>query len=435
MPLQRQRSRKAPAGGAAARDALDLPPMDLDNLPPGWPAGLRVLVVDDDTLCLVVVEKMLAKCKYKVTTTSNSKEAIDILRTRPDDFDVVLSDVYMPDINGFKLLEIIGLEMDIPVIMMSSAGDTQIVMEGITHGAVDYLLKPVRIEELRNIWQHVVRRHQNQQRKITGEEEGGGSRRRDRDRDAPSNKKQRVVWNVELHQKFVNAVNALGIDKAVPKRILDLMRVQGLTRENVASHLQKYRLALVGGPGQAGVGGTFMRAGGPVGDAAGLGGPSLGGDAVGGGAMQMQSGGGMSGSNPQLWGHTGSFNSNGSGQQPGAPLDRMGPGVTEAPNPFGGMGGQGAGPVPGGHNPFATEPPAADMQLPGPGWGGAVNQHDVATAAAAQGTSPRTDNDMFSMLLDGAGPTGGVANNQGSFSNGVNNSMQGGGLPGTSQGF
>ena len=42
---------------------------------------------------------------------------------------------------------------------------------------------------------------------------------------------------------------------------------------------------------------------------------------------------------------------------------------------------------------------------------------------------------MFSMLLDGAGPTGGVANNQGSFSNGVNNSMQGGGLPGTSQGF
>lgn len=57
-------------------------------------------------------------------------------------------------------------------------------------------------------------------------------------------KKARVVWTLELHQQFVNAVNSLGVDKAVPKRILDLMGVHGLTRENVASHLQKYRLYL-----------------------------------------------------------------------------------------------------------------------------------------------------------------------------------------------
>ncbi len=38
--------------------------------------------------------------------------------------------------------------------------------------------------------------------------------------------------------QFVDAVNQLGVDKAVPKRILDLMNVAGLTRENVASHLQ-----------------------------------------------------------------------------------------------------------------------------------------------------------------------------------------------------
>jgi SHAQKYF class myb-like DNA-binding protein len=62
--------------------------------------------------------------------------------------------------------------------------------------------------------------------------------------DGTQAKKARVVWSVELHQQFVNAVNSLGIDKAVPKRILDLMGVQGLTRENVASHLQKYRLYL-----------------------------------------------------------------------------------------------------------------------------------------------------------------------------------------------
>ena len=42
--------------------------------------------------------------------------------------------------------------------MMSSNGETNVVLRGVTHGAVDFLIKPVRIEELRNAWQHVVRR-------------------------------------------------------------------------------------------------------------------------------------------------------------------------------------------------------------------------------------------------------------------------------------
>jgi len=64
----------------------------------------------------------------------------------------VLSDVHMPDMDGFKLLEHIALELDVPVMMMSANCATDVVLRGIIHGAVDYLLKPVRIEELRNIW-------------------------------------------------------------------------------------------------------------------------------------------------------------------------------------------------------------------------------------------------------------------------------------------
>ena len=41
---------------------------------------------------------------------------------------------------------------------MSANGETSVVLRGITHGAADYLLKPIRVEELRNLWQHVVRR-------------------------------------------------------------------------------------------------------------------------------------------------------------------------------------------------------------------------------------------------------------------------------------
>ncbi|KAK1302553.1 Two-component response regulator ARR14 [Acorus calamus] len=62
--------------------------------------------------------------------------------------------------------------------------------------------------------------------------------------DSSRAKKARVVWNPQLHSQFLRAVGQLGYDKAVPKKILDLMNVPNLTRENVASHLQKYRMFL-----------------------------------------------------------------------------------------------------------------------------------------------------------------------------------------------
>ncbi|MCD9643191.1 glucokinase [Datura stramonium] len=54
-------------------------------------------------------------------------------------------------------------------------------------------------------------------------------------------RKVKVDWRPELHRRFVKAVEKLGVDKAVPSRILELMATDGLTRHNIASHLQKYR--------------------------------------------------------------------------------------------------------------------------------------------------------------------------------------------------
>uniref|UniRef100_A0ACD5Y195 Uncharacterized protein n=1 Tax=Avena sativa TaxID=4498 RepID=A0ACD5Y195_AVESA len=259
-----------------------------------FPVGMRVLAVDDDPVCLKVLEALLRRCQYHVTTTNQAITALKLLRENKDMFDLVISDVHMPDMDGFKLLELVGLEMDLPVIMLSVNGETKTVLKGITHGACDYLLKPVRLEELRNVWQHVVRRKfsnretnnnnnldlcckefcskppsadsyhglSHSQVACCGSSDQGNSsssraskKRKEPhseeedldggDDDEPSgSKKPRVVWSVELHRKFVAAVNQLGIDKAVPKRILELMNVDKLTRENVASHLQKYRLYL-----------------------------------------------------------------------------------------------------------------------------------------------------------------------------------------------
>ncbi|XVF66164.1 hypothetical protein PTKIN_Ptkin10aG0013200 [Pterospermum kingtungense] len=246
-----------------------------DVVPDKFPAGLRVLVVDDDPTCLMILEKMLRTCLYEVTRCNRAEIALSMLRENKNGFDIVISDVHMPDMDGFKLLEHIGLEMDLPVIMMSADDGKNVVMKGVTHGACDYLIKPVRIEALKNIWQHVVRKRKNEwkdfeqsgsaeegdrQQKLSEEADYSSSvnegnwksskkRKDDEDEnderdDTSTLKKPRVVWSVELHQQFVAAVNQLGIDKAVPKKILELMNVPGLTRENVASHLQKYRLYL-----------------------------------------------------------------------------------------------------------------------------------------------------------------------------------------------
>ncbi|KAG1664704.1 hypothetical protein FOA52_006679 [Chlamydomonas sp. UWO 241] len=57
-------------------------------------------------------------------------------------------------------------------------------------------------------------------------------------------KRPRFIWTNELHNRFVAVVNQLGVKTAVPKAILQALSVEGMTRENVASHLQKYRMAL-----------------------------------------------------------------------------------------------------------------------------------------------------------------------------------------------
>ncbi|MFQ6620866.1 hypothetical protein Gotur_002533, partial [Gossypium turneri] len=99
---------------------------------------------------------------FPVTKCNRAETALLKLRENRNGFDIVISDVHMPDMDGFKLLEDIGLEMDLPVIMMSADDGKDVVMKGVTHGACDYLIKPVRIEALKNIWQHVVRKRKNE---------------------------------------------------------------------------------------------------------------------------------------------------------------------------------------------------------------------------------------------------------------------------------
>ncbi|XP_044423232.1 two-component response regulator ORR25 [Triticum aestivum] len=233
-----------------------------------FPEGLRVLAVDDDRVCLKVLEVLLRHCKYQPTMVMDAKTALKMLRARKEQFDLVLADVRMPDMDGFKLLELIGLEMDLPVIMLSVDCDKKAVMKGINHGACDYLMKPVHTNELKNIWQHVESRRRsqaishmgrdndddqrvhpgtlakNKDSKSKSNEKDSSNENKESTRASTTHKNTRVKWTTDLHNKFLEAINQIGLDKVAPNKILELMNVDCLTRHNIASHLQKYRLYL-----------------------------------------------------------------------------------------------------------------------------------------------------------------------------------------------
>ncbi|MBA0629895.1 hypothetical protein Godav_002040, partial [Gossypium davidsonii] len=108
--------------------------------------ALRVLLVEADDSTRQIISALLRKCSY---------------RGRPHNVDLILTEVDLPSISGFALLTLI-MEHDIcksiPVIMMSSQDSVSTVYKCMLRGAADYLVKPIRRNELRNLWQHVWRR-------------------------------------------------------------------------------------------------------------------------------------------------------------------------------------------------------------------------------------------------------------------------------------
>ncbi|KAH9787239.1 Two-component response regulator-like PRR95 [Citrus sinensis] len=123
---------------------------------------LRVLLVEADDSTRQIISALLRKCGYRVAAVPDGLAAWETLKCRPHSIDLVLTEVELPSISGFALLTLV-MEHDvcknIPVIMMSLHDSISMVLKCMLKGAADFLIKPVRRNELRNLWQHVWRRH------------------------------------------------------------------------------------------------------------------------------------------------------------------------------------------------------------------------------------------------------------------------------------
>ncbi|XP_010506696.1 PREDICTED: two-component response regulator-like APRR9 isoform X1 [Camelina sativa] len=122
---------------------------------------LRVLLVESDDSTRQIITALLRKCCYKVVAASDGLAAWDILKEKSHNIDLVLTELDLPSISGFALLALCMEHeacKNIPVIMMSSQDSIKIVLKCMLRGAADYLIKPMRKNELKNLWQHVWRR-------------------------------------------------------------------------------------------------------------------------------------------------------------------------------------------------------------------------------------------------------------------------------------
>uniref|UniRef100_A0A0E0L274 Response regulatory domain-containing protein n=1 Tax=Oryza punctata TaxID=4537 RepID=A0A0E0L274_ORYPU len=123
----------------------------------GFLGRLHVLVVDDDAAYLEDLKIMLLLSGYSVTGKTTAEEALQELEQNPEYyFDIVMTDVQMPGMDGFDLLH--RVKGRLPVIMFSESEDVVMVMRAILDGACDYMMKPITSEAIKIIWKHVLRR-------------------------------------------------------------------------------------------------------------------------------------------------------------------------------------------------------------------------------------------------------------------------------------
>ncbi|XP_076881719.1 two-component response regulator-like APRR1 [Bidens hawaiensis] len=106
------------------------------------------------------VYTLLCKCSYQVISVKSPRQVIDALNAEGSNIDIILSEVDLPKAKGLKMLKrIMRKELQrIPVIMMSEQDEVPLVVKCLSLGAADYLVKPLRTNELLNLWTHMWRR-------------------------------------------------------------------------------------------------------------------------------------------------------------------------------------------------------------------------------------------------------------------------------------
>lgn len=114
-----------------------------------------ILVVDDEEDIRDGLSTLLKDSGYRVDVAAHGLDALE--KIREDDFDLVITDIRMPVMDGMEFLEKIKTKKNkIKVIMMTAFGEIETYLEALNFGAIEYINKPIKFGELRRIISKVL---------------------------------------------------------------------------------------------------------------------------------------------------------------------------------------------------------------------------------------------------------------------------------------
>ena len=130
---------------------------------------VRILVIDDDAVACEFLQEALLRAGYEVETFTSAREA---LKEELSGYDLLLSDIRMPDIDGLQFLsQVHGKWPQLPVILMTAFGSLETTMEALRLGAWDYISKPFSPDAIRALVKKVLDVRELQQHWIQGQPE------------------------------------------------------------------------------------------------------------------------------------------------------------------------------------------------------------------------------------------------------------------------
>lgn len=118
----------------------------------------QILVVDDEDLARKGVQRILSRAGYVVTEAASAQQALEALRQQR--FDLVLTDLQMPGMDGFELLQALKQRgSQLPVVMLTGYGSMETVLQALRRGVNDFLTKPYQPDELLAVVEREVTRY------------------------------------------------------------------------------------------------------------------------------------------------------------------------------------------------------------------------------------------------------------------------------------
>lgn len=107
----------------------------------------RILIIEDDQRLADIIKRGLEEQGFQTRVAWDGKTGLQLFQT--EDFDLVISDIILPEINGLEVCKKIrSLRPSLPVLMLTALGSTDDKVEGFDAGADDYLVKPFEFREL-----------------------------------------------------------------------------------------------------------------------------------------------------------------------------------------------------------------------------------------------------------------------------------------------